>query len=76
MAIMSPPGGVLSMRKAFCLLAACAWLAGCAPDVSFTNPADGKTGTCTGGFMSDINVWGNYPLCLEQYVSAGYQRVR
>ena len=64
------------MRNALFLLAACLGLAGCASEANFTNPADGKTATCTGGFFSDINIWGNYPLCLEQYVSAGYQRVR
>lgn len=64
------------MRSFFFLLAACLGLAGCAQDATFTNPVDGKTGTCTGSFLSDINVWGNYPLCLQQYVSAGYQRVR
>jgi hypothetical protein len=62
------------MRNAFLLLVLS--LAGCSTSETFTNPADGKTGTCTGGFLSDINVWSNYPLCLEQYVSAGYQRVR
>jgi uncharacterized protein YceK len=66
----------LSMRKALLLLLACVSLAGCETSARFTNPADGKTAACTGGFLSDVNVWGNYPLCLEQYVSAGYQRVR
>jgi hypothetical protein len=61
------------MRKLLLLLVFC--LAGCARDAAFRNPADGKTATCTGSFLSDINVWGNYPLCREQYVSAGYQRV-
>jgi uncharacterized protein YceK len=64
------------MRKVSLLLAACAGLAGCSTSASFTNPIDGKTAICSGGFLSDINIWGNYPLCLEQYVSAGYQRVR
>ena len=64
------------MRKLLLLLAACVALAGCETSASFTNPVDGKTATCTGGFASDINIWGNYPLCLERYVSAGYQRVR
>ena len=62
------------MRKLLLLLLLS--LPGCSTSETFTNPADGKTATCTGGFLSDINVWGNYPLCLEQYVSAGYQRVR
>ena len=62
------------MRKLLLLLLLA--VAGCAPDARFTNPADGKTGTCAGSFLADINIWGNYPLCLEQYVSAGYQRVR
>ena len=66
----------LSMRKAFFLLAACAALAGCETSANFRNPVDGKTATCTGGFASDVFIWGNYPLCLEEYVSAGYQRVR
>ena len=64
------------MRNAFLLLAACVGLAGCAQDATYKNPADGTTGTCTGAFLSDINIWSNYPLCLQQYVSAGYQRVR
>jgi uncharacterized protein YceK len=64
------------MRNLLLLLAACAALAGCATSANFTNPADGKTASCTGGLLSDIYVWGNYPLCLEQYTSAGYQRVR
>jgi len=64
------------MRSLFLLLAAGAVLAGCTTSATFKNPVDGKTGTCTGGFASDIFIWGNYPLCLEQYVSAGYQRVR
>ena len=64
------------MRKAFLFLAACVALAGCSTSETFINPVDGKTATCSGGFLSDINIWGNYPLCLEQYVSAGYQRVR
>ena len=64
------------MRNVFLLLAACIVLAGCSTSATFTNPVDGSTGTCTGGFLSDINIWGNYPLCLEQYVSAGYQRAR
>jgi uncharacterized protein YceK len=64
------------MRKVTLLLVACVGLAGCSTEATFKNPADGKTGTCTGGFASDINIWGNYPLCLEQYTSAGYQRVR
>jgi uncharacterized protein YceK len=64
------------MHKVLFFLAACAGLAGCETSASFTNPADGTTATCTGGFLSDINIWGNYPLCLERYVSAGYQRVR
>ena len=51
-------------------------LAGCSTSATFKNPVDGSTATCSSGFLSDINVWGNYPLCLEQYVSAGYQRVR
>jgi uncharacterized protein YceK len=63
------------MRKVTLLLIACVGLAGCAQDANFKNPADGKTGTCTGSFLADINVWSNYPLCLEEYVSAGYQRV-
>ena len=62
------------MRKLLLLLVIS--LAGCSTSARFTNPVDGSTATCTGGFMSDINIWGNYPLCLEQYVSAGYQRVR
>jgi len=62
------------MRKLLLLLVLA--LAGCAPDVTFTNPVNGNTATCTGGFLSDVNIWGNYPLCLEQYVSAGYQRLR
>jgi hypothetical protein len=66
----------LSMPKALLLLAACVGLAGCAQEATFKNPVDGKTGSCGSGFLSDINVWSNYPLCLEQYVSAGYQRVR
>jgi peptidyl-tRNA hydrolase len=66
----------LSMGKVFLLLAACVGLVGCSTSASFTNPVDGKIATCTGGFLSDINIWGNDPLCLEQYVSAGYQRVR
>ncbi|HWE75553.1 MAG TPA: hypothetical protein VG328_20505 [Stellaceae bacterium] len=64
------------MRNAFFLLAACAALAGCSSRANFANPVDGKTATCDGGFLSDINFWGNYPLCLEKYTSAGYQRVR
>jgi uncharacterized protein YceK len=64
------------MRKTFILLAACLGLAGCSTSATFTNPADGKTATCTGGLLSDIYIWGNYPLCLEQYTSAGYQRAR
>jgi hypothetical protein len=64
------------MRKAFCLLVACVGLAACAQDVTFKNPVDGKTASCGGGFMADFNIWSNYPLCLEQYTSAGYQRVR
>jgi uncharacterized protein YceK len=64
------------MRKILILLAACAALMGCTTEASFTNPVDGKVATCTGGLASDINFWGNYPLCLEQYTSAGYQRVR
>lgn len=64
------------MRNTFLLLAACAALAGCSTSANFTNPVDGKTATCTGGLLSDINFWGNYPLCLEEYTSAGYQRVR
>jgi hypothetical protein len=66
----------LSMRKAFLLLVACVGLAGCAQDATFKNPVDGKTATCPGSFLSDINMWSNYPLCREHYVSAGYQRVR
>jgi hypothetical protein len=62
------------MKKLLLLLLLC--IAGCAQNVTFKNPVDGKTGTCTSGFLPDINVWSNYPLCLEQYVSAGYQRVR
>lgn len=68
------------MRTTFFLIAACAALAGCSSvfssSATFTNPADGKTATCTGGLLSDVNYWGNYPLCLEEYTSAGYQRVR
>jgi hypothetical protein len=64
------------MHKAFFLLAACIALAGCSSSANFTNPADGTTASCTGGFLSDINIWSNYPLCLEQYTSAGYQRMR
>ena len=64
------------MRNVFLLLAVCAGLAGCSTSARFTNPVDGRTASCTGGFLADINVWGNYPLCLEQYVSAGYQRAR
>jgi hypothetical protein len=66
----------MSMRKAFLLVTACVGIAGCTQEANFKHPADGKTGTCTSGFLPDINVWSNYPLCLEQYVSAGYQRVR
>jgi hypothetical protein len=62
------------MRKLLLLLVLS--LASCSTSATFKSPVDGSTGTCTGGFLSDINVWGNYPLCLEQYVSAGYQRVR
>ena len=62
------------MRKLVLLLVLC--VAGCAQDVTFKHPVDGKTATCASGFLADINVWSNYPLCLEQYVSAGYQRVR
>ena len=64
------------MPKVFFLLAAGVALAGCSTSSTFKNPVDGSTATCSGGFLSDINVWGNYPLCLQQYVSAGYQRVR
>jgi hypothetical protein len=64
------------MRKALLLLAASLGLAGCAQEATFRNPVDGKTASCSGGFLSDMNVWSNYPLCLEQYVSSGYQRVR
>ncbi|HEY1503300.1 MAG TPA: hypothetical protein VGF92_03315 [Stellaceae bacterium] len=63
------------MRNGLLLLAACIGLAGCAQDATFKNPADGKTGACTSSFLPDINIWSNYPLCLEEYVSAGYQRV-
>jgi uncharacterized protein YceK len=62
------------MRKTLLLLTLC--LAGCSSSANFTNPADGKTASCTGGFLSDFNIWSNYPLCLEQYTAAGYQRVR
>jgi uncharacterized protein YceK len=62
------------MRKLLLLLVLA--VAGCSTSATFTNPADSQTATCTGGFLSDINVWGSYPLCLERYVSAGYQRVR
>ncbi len=64
------------MRKVCLLFVACVGVAGCTQEVTFKNPADGKTGTCTSSFVPDINIWSNYPLCLEQYVSAGYQRVR
>jgi hypothetical protein len=64
------------MQKLVLLIAFPACLAGCAQDATFTNPADGKSGTCTSSYLPDINIWSNYPLCLEQYVSAGYQRVR
>ena len=64
------------MRKLVLLIPFAACVAGCAQDATFKNPADGTTGTCTGSFLSDINIWSNYPLCLQQYVSAGYQRVR
>jgi hypothetical protein len=64
------------MRNTFFLLAACAALASCSTSANFKNPVDGKAATCTGGLLSDVNYWGNYPLCLEEYTSAGYQRVR
>jgi hypothetical protein len=62
------------MRKLVLLLALS--IAGCAQDATFTDPVDGQTATCAGGFLADINIWSNYPLCLEKYASAGYQRVR
>jgi hypothetical protein len=62
------------MRKLLLLLVLC--VAGCAQEATFKSPVDGKTATCPGSFLADINPWSNYPLCLEEYVSAGYQRVR
>ena len=64
------------MRKTIFLLAVCVGLAGCAESVTFKNPVDGKIGTCTGTFFTDLNVWSNYHLCRQQFVSAGFQRVR
>ena len=62
------------MRQLLLLLVLC--LAGCAPDANFKHPITGVTATCPGSFLHDLNMWSNYPVCLEQYVSAGYQRVR
>jgi hypothetical protein len=64
------------MRKVYLLLVACVGLAGCTQSATFKSTVDGSTGTCTSTFAPDINIWSNYPLCLEEYVSAGYQRVR
>jgi len=62
------------MRKLLLLLGLC--VAGCTQEATFKSPVDGKTATCTGSLLADINIWSNYPLCLQQYTSAGYQRVR
>jgi hypothetical protein len=62
------------MRKLLPLLLLC--IAGCTQSETFKSTIDGSTGTCTGAYFFDINVWSNYPLCLEEYTSAGYQRVR
>ncbi len=64
------------MRNAFLLFIASVALAGCAQDATFKHPVTGVTATCPGSFLHDLNMWSNYPVCLEQYVSAGYQRVR
>jgi hypothetical protein len=64
------------MRKVTLLLVACVGVAGCTQSATFKSTVDGSTGTCTGAYFADINIWSNYPLCLEEYVSAGYQRVR
>ena len=58
------------------LLALCLGAAGCGPEVTFKNPVDGSTATCPGSALADINPWTNYHLCLQQHVSAGYQRIR
>jgi hypothetical protein len=65
------------MRKFSLLLLAALALAGCAPfvETTLTNPSTGRTATCS-GVLPDINLWSQYPLCRQSYVSAGYQQTR
>ena len=58
------------------LLVLCLGVAGCDPAVTFKRPVESATVTCPSSPLADINPWSSYHLCLEEYVSEGYQRVR
>ena len=51
-------------------------LSGCVHTAEFKHPQTGATGTCAPWPLAEINPWSSYHLCLEEYVSEGYTRVK
>lgn len=61
------------MRKLLLVLAL--GVAGCSNTAELKNPVSGAIVTCHAWPLHEVNPWSGYQLCIEEYVSEGYQRV-